>query len=137
MNQHDQALDTLEEIVSPHAKNLSQQVRILALQLKGRTEETPLAAETLVLATEVSKLCDYVDHLHGSVRQLLAQRDASDSALHEVDDLSDEARDRSAENRKAKEIQHETHQFNPAAKDIIKALFMWRDTPQERLNEDK
>ena len=134
MNEQLSAAQSLDAIVSPQATRLCKHVRLLATGLRDRTDATPLAAETLVLANEVESLCDYIDHLHGSVETLLVQRDVDASSLEAEGEGEGET---NAEQGKAKEIQRETHQFNPGAKDIVKALFMWRDSPQERLRDVK
>lgn len=120
-----------EEGVSRRAGALSQHVRKLALELRENTRTTPFAAEALILSNEVCSLCDYVDHLHDSVEVLLAE---SDAASHSQAVL---VAGQSPEERKAVEIQKEIHRFDPSAKDIIKALFMWRDSPEQRLRDGK
>lgn len=121
----------LSEAISPHAHRMSGHVRTLAQSLKEKTEATPFAADTLILANEVKVLCDYVEHLHGNVEVLLTKietvENASDVSHHEI----------TAEDRKAIEIQRETHELHPTLKDTIKALFMWRDSPEQRLRDDK
>lgn len=122
----------LSEAISPHSIRLSKHVRHLAFALRDKTETTPFAADTLVLANEVGNLCDYVEHLHDNVETLLSKIEATatSAATTPENELSDEQ-------KKAIEIQREVHQFNPTLKNTIKALFMWRDSPEERLRDDK
>lgn len=120
-----------EERVSRHASALSQHVRKLALELRESTRTTPYAAEALILANEVCSLCDYFDHLHNSVEVLLAQSEAASQSSAVL------VAGQTPEERKAVEIQREIHRFDPSAKEIIKALFMWRDSPEQRLRDGK
>jgi len=122
----------LTDAISPHSVQLSRHVRQLACAVRDKTEATPYAADTLVLANEVGNLCDYVEQLHGNVRTLLSKIDAAASTV------STTARgDLTAEDKKAAEIQREIHELHPTVIDTVKALFMWRDSPEQRLRDDK
>jgi Na+/phosphate symporter len=114
-----------EERTLSDAILLSQHVRKLASALCKKTEATSFASDTLILANEVETLCDYVEQLQGKVETLLTT--ASSSTTHEV----------TAQDRKAVEIQREIHEFDPTINDTIKALFMWRDSPKQRLRDDR
>ncbi len=122
----------LSEAISPHPIQLSRHVRQLARNLRDKTRTTPYAADSLILANEVDGLCDYVEQLHGDVKTLLTQIDtAGDSAARSG------GGELSSEDKKAMEIQREIHELHPTALDTIKALFMWRDSPEQRLRDDK
>ncbi|NLT70329.1 MAG: hypothetical protein GXX91_06505 [Verrucomicrobiaceae bacterium] len=111
---------------------MSRHVRQLARSLCDKTRTTPYAADSLILANEVDGLCDYVEQLHGEVKTILTQIDvtATSATISGGDGLS-------SEDRKAMEIQREIHELHPTALDTIKALFMWRDSPEQRLRDDK
>ena len=119
----------LNDAVSPHSYQLCRQVRQLACDLRDKTEATPFAADTLILANEVNTFCDYVEQLHDNVETLLTKI--------ETDGVSSKEGEVTAVDEKAKEIQREIHELNPTLKDTIKALFMWRDSPEERLRDGK
>ncbi len=113
------------DAISPRSVHLSRHVRLLASALRDRTEASPFAADTLLLSNQVDGLCHYVEQLHESVEALLAKIDAVGTS---ADGTAEN--DLSPEEKKAMEIQREVHEFNPAAKDTIKALFIWRDAPE-------
>jgi hypothetical protein len=122
----------LSDAMTSDSLHLSRHVRQLARSLREKTEASPFAADTLVLANEVESLCDYIDQLHGNVQNLLAKIETSDDS-----DGDTPAARVTPEDRKAIEIQRETHELHPTLKDTIKALFMWRDSPEQRLRDDK
>ena len=120
----------VSEAISPHSIQLSEHVRLLAAALRDKTEASPFAADTLILSNEVNSLCDHVERLHESVETLLVMIDVAGTSASVTPGV-----ELTAEDKKAMEIQREIHEFNPAAKDTIKALFMWRDAPGQRLRE--
>lgn len=122
----------LSEAISPRSIELSRQARETASALRDKTDATPYAADTIILANQVGRLCDYVEQLHGNVENLLARTGADPNSSNTPDD-----RDVTAEDKKAIEIQRETHELHPTVMDTVKALFMWRDSPEERLRDDK
>ena len=127
--------------VSTSAINLANHVRTLANTLRDRTESTPYAAESLALADEVDCLCDYVVQLHDFFLTLPLHESAAEIGMSSRQEESDETQNpdevhRNQLDRKAMEIQREIHSPSPNAKDVIKALFMWRDSPEQRLRND-
>lgn len=122
----------VSDAISPHSIQLSRHVRLLASALRDKTEASPFAADTLILSNQVNSLCAYVERLHDSVETLFATIDAVGTST-----VGTPEAELTAEEKTAKEIQREIHQFNPAVKDTIKALFMWRDAPGERLRDGK
>ncbi len=124
--------DALSDAISTHSIELSRRVRQLAGDLRDTTAATPFAADTLTLANEVGRLCDYVEQLHGNVVTLLSKIHADAES-----DSSPDGGEVTAEDKKAVEIQREIHELHPTVKETVKALFMWRDSPEERLREDK
>jgi len=122
--------EKVSDAISPDSIQLSGRVRLLASALRDKTEASPFAAEALVLSNEVNSLCDCVERLHKSVETLLAMIDVDGTSASVTSGV-----ELTAEDKKAMEIQREIHEFNPAAKDTIKALFMWRDSPGQRLRD--
>jgi hypothetical protein len=124
--------DALSNAVSTQSIQLSRRVRRLADDLRDMTAATPFAADSLILANEVGSLCNYVEQLHGNVETLLAKIHADAGFV-----AASDSREITAEDKKAMEIQREIHELHPTVKDTIKALFMWRDSPDQRLRDDK
>lgn len=120
------------DVISPRSIQLSNHVRLLASVLRDRTKESPFAADALILSAGVNSLCDYVKRLHEGAETLFATSSAEGASAAGTPES-----ELTAGEKKAMEIQEEIHEFNPAAIDTIKALFMWRDSPEERLREGK
>lgn len=104
---------------------LSDRVRQQALSLKSRTVGTALSEEASALAQDSEKLCDHFERLHGDIENLLnlldgeeMESDGTQSAL-----TSKETACQSIE------AQDKDHRESDSLKDVIKALFMWRDDP--------
>lgn len=123
---------SLSDAISPRSLDVSCLVRRLAMSLREKTAATPFATDSLTLSNEVDNLCDCVEQPHRNVRTLLTKIEgtASSGTTMPGDELT-------AKDKKAVEIQHEIHELHPTATDTIKALFMWRDSPEERLRDDK
>lgn len=122
----------LADAISPHSIRLSRHVRQLAYDLRDKTQASPYAPDTLILANEVGSLCDYVEHLHGNVESLLAKVETTANSV-----ASSHGDEPSSEEKKAMEIQREIHELHPTVLDTVKALFMWRDSPEQRLRDGK
>lgn len=122
----------LDDAISDRSIQLSRQVRQRAAALRLKAEPTPLAADALILATEVGDLCDYVEQLHEKVKIFLSN---IETVPLPVDDS--ETSHLSPEDRKALLIQREIHELPPTALGTLKALFMWQDTPEDRLREKR
>jgi DNA polymerase III delta prime subunit len=110
---------------------LSDKVRALATNLTLKSAETAVASDAQTLAETTFKLCDHLDQLHRDVNRLLAEIDQ---------DKQQELRAAAANEpteilQQAIQIQRESHEPSANLKDVIKALFMWRDDPSERLRE--
>lgn len=119
--------------------DLSTRVRELASGLKLKAAGSHFTADADHLAQDVSLLCDHVERLHADVIDLLANLETH-LPLPETDAPADaKAGDLVQEEirREAIQIQREHHELRNDFKDIIKALFMWRDDPAERVREKK
>ncbi len=114
---------------------LSANVRNLSSNLNLKAAGTAFSGDAELLSQETSRLCDHVERLHADVIDLLenmesrlpsilANRSSSDVDCDDVD-------------REAIQIQREAHQQSHDFKDIIKALFLWRDDPVERVRDKK
>ena len=116
--------EEVEQDVSPRWTELSARVRGMAEDLRRRAGGGELAPAVEELARGVTKLCDHVESLHGGVANLLTR-------MEEVDD-------RELQTEKIL-VEREMHEFKADPKenvrDVIKALFMWRDDPVERVRE--
>ncbi len=104
---------------------LSDQVRQQSISLKSRTVGTALNAEATTLADDSEKLCAHFERLHGDVEKLL-------EILGIEEDLPTETHlDPTLPEDASRLIisQDHDHQISDNLKDVVKALFMWRDTP--------
>lgn len=78
------------------------------------------------------------DHpLAGPTKELLAiHMEIRDMLLANFDDTSDKSSESPAEVAVAAvEIEREAHTMKPEFKDVLKALFMWKDDPIERAKQ--
>lgn len=119
--------------------DLSSRVRELATGLKLKAAGSNFAADADHLAQDTSLLCDHVERLHADVIDLLANLEAQ-LPLPETDAPADaSAGDLTQEEirKEAIQIQREHHELRNDFKDVIKALFMWRDDPVERVREKR
>jgi hypothetical protein len=112
---------------------LSNQVRQQALSLKSRTVGTALSGEASALAQDSEKLCGHFERLHGDLEKLLKLLSDEETELGQVQ--SAPVATESA--RQAIQAQDKDHRKSDDLKDVIKALFMWRDNPvRNRQTED-
>ena len=119
--------------------DLSTRVRELAAGLKLKAAGTILAPDADHLSQEVSQLCGHVERLHADVIDLLANLESQlplsvseRSANGRLGDL-----DCSDVEKESIQIQREHHELRNDFKDVIKALFLWRDNPVERVREKR
>lgn len=114
--------------LSPEWLELSARVRRLAVEVQANTSEnSPLAESAL-------KLCDHVERLHADVEQLLTgfaerQEHIEAERTHDAAIADPQAIDKANI-----QIQREMHQKSDL-QHIIKALFMWKDDPVERVKD--
>lgn len=125
------ARDELNQEISSHWLQLSARVRRHAEALSAKAAGSALAADSEALAVETHKLCDHFDRLHLDVEKLLLQLDDTlgDELPSPTETEPEEVQ------REAIRIQQESHEMRADLKDVIKALFMWRDDPAERARD--
>lgn len=117
-----EASSDINRDLSPKWLELSARVRELAHEAG---ENSPLAGEAL-------KLCDHVESLHADVEQFLNQLNDS-PGFPEALSQGLQGNPPPEEIDKANlQIQREMHQKSDLQQ-IIKALFMWKDDPVERV----
>ena len=119
--------------------DLSTRVRELASGLKLKAAGSHFAADADHLAQDASLLCGHVERLHADVIDLLANLEVH-LPLPETDAPADtKPGDINQEEvrKEAIQIQREHHELRNDFKDIIKALFLWRDDPVERVREKR
>ncbi|MBC7980269.1 MAG: hypothetical protein H7Y36_06875 [Armatimonadetes bacterium] len=134
------SFEEIEKDLASSWLDLSSKVRDLAADLKLKAAGTSIANEASHLSQQASRLCDHVERLHTDVIDLLENVETrfpqfaviSPSTIIQSDRLeSDEV-----ENEKL-QIQRENHQVSTNFKDVIKALFLWKDDPAERVRGHK
>lgn len=119
--------------------DLSTRVRELAAGLKLKAAGTNIAADADHLSREASQLCDHVERLHADVIDLLSTLE-SHLPLTGFDPAAMAMATKAACSDVEKEsiqIQREHHELRNDFKDVLKALFLWRDDPVERVREKR
>ncbi len=128
----------LEEAFSEVSRDLSSEWIDLSMRVRSRLQAvynksagTPFEGELAILAVDTTKICDHLERIHGDVERLLIELDEK---LPEIDRIPADI-DPAEVEREAIQIQRETHELRADFKDILKALFMWRDDPEDRVRE--
>lgn len=114
---------------------LSEKVRNLSADLKLKTAGTEFSAEADHLSQQTSRLCDHVEKLHSDVIDLIENIETH-VPLPEFDSATQTTTAPVDKIEKERiQIQRENHELRNDFKDILKALFMWKDDPTERVRE--
>jgi len=118
--------------------DLSTRVRELAAGLKLKAAGTILAPDADHLSQEASQLCGHVERLHADVIDLLANLE-SQLPLPNYDPAARNSRQVACSDvdKESIQIQREHHELRNDFRDVIKALFLWRDDPVERVREKR
>jgi hypothetical protein len=85
------------------------------------------------LAREALQLCQHVERLHRDVESLLGNLTTT-AFLAQGDSSPSDAPRPTEEDKVAMEIRREIHQDQVTVRDVIKALFLWQDSPADRLD---
>jgi hypothetical protein len=120
----------LLEASSEVSRNLSPEWLELSSRVRRLAEAA--APGDHALATEALRLCDHVERLHADVEDLLVGLKADDGPL--AGSIANRAAEPTEIDRANIEIQREMHQKSDLVH-IVKALFMWKDDPVERVRE--
>lgn len=117
--------------MTPEWLELGTSAKTMATALEIRTIGTEYEADVRALSGKVAQLCEHVESIHGGVISLLNQLDHADISTDATEEIQ-------AENV---QIEREMHEFKGDTKenfrDVVKALFMWRDDPVERVQQKK
>jgi hypothetical protein len=111
---------------------LSDRVRDLSAALKVKAAGTALAADADHLAQEADHLCGHVERIHADVNDLVAKLEIQIPLLEP--DVPASPKSELTEMEWAR-IQRENHELRGDFKDVLKALFMWRDDPADRVGK--
>ena len=125
-----QSVEEVDKDLAHSWINLSANVRNLASDLKLKAAGTFLAGDANHLSNETSRLCEHVERLHTDVIDLLENVETRGS-IQESDVACEDVEQEKIQ------IQRENHELRSDFKDVIKALFMWRDDPVERVREKR
>lgn len=99
--------------------------------LRLRAAGTSLESDVEHIAKDAAKLCDHVAYLHQEAHRWFTES----SGLRDSGE-TDPAESPAAEvQRAAVTIHREQHEQSDNPLQVIKALFMWVDTPEERVRE--
>ena len=131
----DESFKEIERDLDHSWIDLSTRVRELASALKLKAAGSDLAAEADHLSSEAARLCDHIERLHAEVIDLL---DNLESRLPLPEhDASGEGKPKNVNcddvQKESIQINRESHELRSDIKDVIKALFLWRDDPVERV----
>jgi hypothetical protein len=129
------SIEEIDKNLSPSWIELSDRVRDLAASLKLKAAGTHLAADADHLAQETSQLCDHVERIHADVTDLIGKLETQTpgSTTKAIPaPLKPEEVD-----HEYSRIQRENHELRADFKDVLKALFLWRDDPNDRLRGGK
>lgn len=130
-NELDEVFSEINRDLSSEWIDLSTRVRNRLQAVYNKSAGTPFEGELAILAVDTSKICDHLERIHRDVEKLLVELDEK---IPEID-FTPENIDPDEVRREAIQIQQETHELRADFKDVIKALFMWRDDPEERVRE--
>jgi hypothetical protein len=123
-----EASSEISRELSPQWLELSSRVRRLAIEAQST------GSSGSALAAEALRLCDHVERLHSDVEQLLVTLRADDDALgHAPLETLPPAPPEDIDQANI-QIQDEMHQKSDLSH-VIKALFMWKDDPIQRVRE--
>lgn len=119
----------LNRDLSPQWLEMIDRVRTLA-----RRSSTDSSADVRELSRESLKLCRHVERLHANVETLLGgDTPPAPKAEQHEDDHQEALTD---EEKEALKIQREIHEPSNI-RQVIKALFLWQDYPEERLEDEE
>lgn len=108
-------------------------VETQARALRDLAEGSPLAAQAADLARDAGRLASQIERLAAAAPAFLTHLGQPEPPEPPATDPKLEAEI----HREMLQIQRETHDGNVELMDIVKALFMWRDDPAERVRGRK
>jgi hypothetical protein len=124
------------ESASESWQQLAINVETQARALRGLAEGTPLAAQAADLARDAGHLASQIERLAAAAPAFLTHLGQPESPESPEPPATDPKLEAEI-HREMLQIQRETHDGNVELMDIVKALFMWRDDPAERVRERK
>jgi hypothetical protein len=128
-----QSIGEIDKDLSPSWIEHSESVRELAASLKLKAAGTNLAADVEHLAQVTAQLCGHVERLHADVIDLVGKLETQ-IPLPETDTQPALLKPGEVDHEYNR-IQRENHELRADFKDVLKALFLWRDDPNDRLRE--
>jgi hypothetical protein len=126
------SIDEIDKDLSPSWIELSDRVRVLSAALKLKAAGTALAADADHLAQEAARLCGHVERIHADVNDLVGKLETQ-IPIPEPDVRSSPKSE--ANELEWMRIQRENHVLRADFMDVLKALFMWRDDPRDRVEK--
>ena len=111
--------------------DLSNRVRRRINGLQNSPSGLSVQNELNFLADDVDEICARFEALYAGAQRLVEQHHATAVVRQGASPDSADMK----EQRAAIEIQQEEHEKSGGPLDVIKALLMWRDTPDERVQE--
>jgi hypothetical protein len=126
------SIEEIDKDLSPSWIELSDRVRDLSARLKLKAAGTGLAAEADHLAHEATRLCAHVERIHADVNDLVGKLETQIPMPES--DLRSSLKSGESELEWMR-IQRENHELRADFMDVLKALFMWRDDPKDRVGK--
>lgn len=123
----------LQEVSSELNRDLAPQWLDLSARVRALAQDAPSSP---VLAEQALRLCDHVDRLHADVQQFLTnlrEESVNGEFSGPLETLPKPPPEKVDEANL--QIQREMHQKSDLQQ-IIKALFMWKDDPEERVRKN-
>jgi hypothetical protein len=115
---------------------LSKEVRTLSAELRNKSGGSDLFPDVDKLTGKATHLCDHVERIHADVLELLENLDSRMGLSPTESSTAPEISSEEIEKEKV-QIQREQHNAQTDIKDVIKALFMYVDDPEERVAQKK
>ncbi|MFK7849702.1 MAG: hypothetical protein AB8D78_01890 [Akkermansiaceae bacterium] len=119
--------------------DLGDEARELAKSLKLKTAGTQFASESDALSDKVERLGAHVEKIHADVIDLIENIEDRVPLPESIssEDETDSKVDREVVENEKIQVQREKHELRNDFKDVLKALFMWVDDPEQRAKEKR
>jgi hypothetical protein len=127
------SFEKIDKHLAPSWIELSDRVRNLAAAMKTKAAGTALSADADHLSQETDRLCGHVERIHAEVIDLVDKLEAQ-FPLPEPDAQSNPLKSEEVDHEYNR-IQRENHELRADFKDVLKALFLWRDDPNDRARD--
>jgi hypothetical protein len=131
----EEAAAELDHDLSADWLDLCNSLRRATSELEAKALTTALALDAAEVSRKADLLCGHVERIHADVQDLLIRIDERlPAGLPDYTTPADRPNSDEIQEEAIK-IQREAHEMRADFKDVLKALFMWRDDPAARVKE--